>query len=212
MFPFLASVFLSAFLLFLVQPLMGRFVLPWFGGSPAVWTACLLFFQTALLVGYAYAHALTRCLSLRRQAIIHGGLLLIALLWLPPLPDASMQDFTTIDAPVWQVLGVLFRAIGPPFVLLSATGPLLQHWFSQAHPTRSPYRLYALSNAGSLLALLSYPTLIEPVFSRAHQAWIWSGLFGGFALVVGGVIWRLQRATPSALEPPTAAAVVTWTR
>ena len=198
MLPFLSAVFLSAFLLFLIQPLMGRFVLPWFGGSPAVWTACLLFFQTALLLGYAYAHALSRWSSIRRQALLHGALLLGALFWLSPVPTRPEHDSSLSDSPLGQVVLLLFRAIGPSFVLLAATGPLFQHWFSKAFPDRSPYRLYALSNAGSLLALLSYPTIVEPNLPRAYQATLWSALWVTFALIAGVLIVRLQRVRPPA--------------
>ncbi len=218
MFPFLAAVFLGAFLLFLVQPLMGRFVLPWQGGAPAVWTACLLFFQTALLLGYLYAHLLGRRLSLSRQSAVHTALLLGALWWIPPLPTFAAGGDPGGDPPVLAVVVMLLQTIGPPFVLLAGSSPLLQRWFAHAQPGRSPYRLYALSNAGSLLALLAYPLLVEPWFTRQVQAIGWSLLYVGFVATCAWVSWKLvgprphvARGTPSdELSTADAAPAPTW--
>ncbi|WP_221029005.1 fused MFS/spermidine synthase [Actomonas aquatica] len=205
MFPFFAAVFLGAFLLFLVQPMMGRFVLPWWGGAPAVWTACLLFFQTALLLGYFYAHLLSKHLPPKRQWVVHLALLVAACIALPPVPVAPVADATDALSPVWAVLAMLSSTIGPPFVMLAASSPLLQRWFALGHPQRSPYRLYALSNAGSLLALLLYPVLIEPWLARVDQAYAWSWLFVGFAFAIVWAGWKLRHASPARETPDVAA-------
>ncbi|MEZ6108797.1 MAG: hypothetical protein R3B96_22615 [Pirellulaceae bacterium] len=172
---FVLAVALSAFLLFLVQPLMGRFVLPWFGGSHVVWTACLLFFQVALLAGYAYAHVANQWLG-PRAAWLHLVLLVACLAFLPLLPREWLRP-SGEASPVWGVLGVLLVVVGLPYFTLSTTGPMLQAWFSRLFPDRSPYRLFALSNLGSLLGLFAYPFAIEPWLTRSQQAWTWSGGF-----------------------------------
>lgn len=179
---FAATIFLGAFLLFQVQPLIGRFLLPWFGGSPEVWTACMLFFQVFLLVGYAYAHLLIRMKNARLQAVLHIGLLAAALLFLPIIPMDSFKP-TARDIPVVQILLICSWVVGIPYLLLSATSPLVQAWFSQAFPNRNPYRLYALSNTGSLLALISFPFVFEPLLSRVQTANLWSMMFAVFALL-----------------------------
>ena len=197
MFPFALASFLGAFLLFAVQPLLGRYVLPTFGGAPAIWSICLVFFQTALLAGYLYAHALTQLKSQRHQVLIHGLLFAIALLFLPPIPaTASLTGASNSVA--WRALGLLIQTIGLPFAIMAATGPLIQSWFSRSFPQRSPYRLFALSNAGSLLGLLTYPILIEPHFDRATQAWGWSAGFGLLAAVL--LKSGFSRANNSTLE------------
>ena len=155
-----ATIFLSAFLLFQVQPMIGRFILPWFGSAPGVWAACMLFFQTTLLLGYAYAHYVVNRFSPRRQAIMHVTLLALAVLVLPITPDASLKP-PDGDSPVLRITGILAFSVGVPYLLLSATGPLMQAWFAREFAGRSPYRLYALSNVGSLAALLSFPFLFE---------------------------------------------------
>ena len=157
-----ATIFLSAFLLFQVQPLLGRYILPWFGGMPEVWTACMLFFQVFLLAGYAYAHVLSR-LELRWQVVIHAALALGAAATLAIVPDASMKP-TPEDVPVVKILWICMVCVGAAYFVLSGTSPLIQSWFSRAVPGREPYRLYALSNAGSLLALGSFPFVFEPLF------------------------------------------------
>ena len=186
------TIFTGAFLLFLVQPLIGKYILPWFGGSPGVWTTCLLFFQALLLGGYAYAHFTSTRLTPRTQATVHLVLLGVALLWLPIIPDTG---WIPVDgsAPTKRILLLLTATLGLPYLLLSATGPLLQRWFHLAHPTKSPYRLYALSNIGSLLALLGYPFLIEPVFSRTGQAWGWSIALVLFVVLCGACAWQVRR-------------------
>ena len=157
---FAVTIFLGAFLLFQVQPLIGRFLLPWFGGSPEVWTTCMLFFQVFLLAGYAYAHWLIKLKSVRLQVALHLTLLGAALLFLPILPDEHFKP-TPDDIPVLQILLICSLTVGLPYLLLAATSPLVQAWFSRAFPHRNPYRLYALSNTGSLLALVSFPLCLS---------------------------------------------------
>lgn len=187
---FALTVFVGAFLLFQVQPLIGKYILPWFGGSPGVWTTCLLFFQAALLGGYAYAHLITTRLKPRAQGWLHLGMLLLAAVTLPIIPSADWKPSGAIE-PVGRILLLLTATIGLPYFVLSATGPLLQRWFSLTSPGTSPYRLYALSNAGSLLALLSYPFYFERTFSRGTQAWIWSAGLIAFAVLCGACVRRL---------------------
>ena len=178
---FAITILLGAFLLFAVQPLIARFILPWFGGAASVWTTCLLFFQALLLGGYAYAHLLADRMTPRRQALVHVVLLLACLATLPiaPSPRWAPQD---ASYPTFRVLLLLAVTVGLPYFALAATSPLVQHWFAGLFPRRSVYRLYALSNAGSLAALISYPFVIEPMLSRRTQSWGWSGLFAAFAI------------------------------
>ncbi len=178
---FAITVFTSAFLLFQVQPLLAKFILPWFGGTPAVWTMCMLVFQLLLFCGYAYAHLLSKLSSTSKQACVHAVLLTVAAFSLPIIPDVGWKP-TGEEAPGLRIALLLMCTVGMPYFLLSSTGPLLQQWFSKACTGVSPYRLYALSNVGSLLALVSYPFLFEPVFSSTTQAWLWSVLFVVFAL------------------------------
>ena len=189
---FAATIFLGAFLLFQVQPLIGKYILPWFGGGPGVWTTCLLFFQTVLLGGYAYSHFISTRLRLKHQADLHLAILLVSLAWLPIVPAESWKPSPETE-PVTRILLLLFASIGLPYLALSATGPLLQRWFHLAHPGRSPYRLYSLSNAGSLLALVSYPFVIEPLLSRHTQVLIWSAGLVAFVVVCGACAWRIRR-------------------
>src|SRR5215204_334751 len=167
------TIFAGAFLLFQVQPLTGKYILPWFGGSPGVWTTCMLFFQMLLLGGYAYAHAISRRLSPRSQAVVHLVLLAAALATLPITPGDNWKPYSSGD-PTWHILALLTVSLGLPYLVLSATGPLMQEWFRRMTPGASPYRLYALSNFGSLLALISYPFYFETQFSRQAQAQFWS--------------------------------------
>src|SRR5512145_536153 len=157
-----ATIFASAFLLFLVQPVIAKQILPWFGGSSAVWTTCVFFFQFILLAGYAYAHALVRYLPARPQLIVHVGLLVASLLALPIVADAAWKP-TGAEDPGLRILGLLLATVGLPYFLLSTTSPLVQAWY--ARRVASPYRLFALSNLASLLALLSYPVLLEPLIT-----------------------------------------------
>jgi hypothetical protein len=186
------TIFIGAFLLFQVQPLIGKYILPWFGGSPGVWTTCLLFFQTALLVGYAYAHYTSRRLKPGTQALLHIALLLAALAFLPIVPSDSWKPQAPGD-PTLRILILLAVNLGLPYIVLSATGPLIQRWSSLTHPGVSPYRLYALSNAGSLLALLSYPFFFEWAYSRHTQANLWAIGLGLFVIVCGLCAARVRR-------------------
>jgi hypothetical protein len=211
------TIFLSAFLLFQVQLLLGKYLLPWFGGAAAVWATCMLFFQVLLLAGYAYAHWLTSHLTPTWQRRLHlmvvlaslGVLVALAANWGGPLlPDAGWKPLDS-TAPVRQLLQLLAVAVGLPFFVLATTGALLQAWFSTAHPGASPYRLYALSNLGSLLGLLSYPFAVELFVPLDLQAWVWTC---GYALFALGIGWcALQLRTPVAPAPAadTAAASVT---
>ena len=171
---------------------MGRFILPWFGGTPAVWSVCLLFFQAALLGGYGYAHWLgsqkSSMRSPRVQSKIHVVLLAISLAFLPVIPVRP----ETGQHPTGQILWLLAVTVGVPYFLLSATAPLLQRWFTMTATQKSPWRLYALSNFGSFLALLSYPFLVEPFIRLRIQAGIWSSLYVGFALLCGSIAWKFR--------------------
>jgi hypothetical protein len=180
------TIFLSAFLLFLIQPIFAKLILPWFGGSSAVWTTCLVFFQTALLGGYLYAHLLTGRCSARRQPWVHCALLAVALLLLPVMPGERWKPSGAGD-PAWQILGMLTAVLGLPYFLLSATSPLLQKWL--ARDGSQPYRLFALSNVGALLALAAYPLWIEPRIATRAQDLSWSVGFGAFALLCGVAAW-----------------------
>jgi len=193
MFAFGLTIFTGAFLLFLVQPLIGKFILPWFGGTPAVWTTCMLFFQVLLLGGYAYAHFSISRLKPRKQVVLHLAVLAAALLLLPITPSDFWKPPDS-TSPVWRILVLLGASLGLPYLVLSATGPLMQAWFSQTSPKVSPYRLYALSNVGSLLALISYPFLVEPNFSRQTQAVCWSIGLGVFAALAGWCGWKVWKS------------------
>jgi hypothetical protein len=180
--PFLLAIFLSAFLLFQLQPIIARFILPWYGGTPSLWTACMMFFQVALLCGYLYAHLLTQYVPAKRQPILHLTFLALALLLLPiGVPDSWEPSVN--GQPALEILALLSISVGFPFILISASAPLLQHWFSGVYPDKSPFRLYALSNFGSLMALLSYPVVFEPQLTILAQADLWSILYVVFALI-----------------------------
>src|SRR5215510_8587378 len=176
------TIFLSAFLLFLVQPVIAKQILPWFGGAAAVWAICLVFFQSVLLFGYAYADWTTRRLTPRRQAWVHIFLLALSLAVLPIIPDARWKPGAEAE-PTLMILGLLAATIGLPYFLLSTTSPLVQAWFWQRFRHAAPYRLFALSNFASLLALLSYPVLIEPLLPLAVQSVSWSIGYGVFAVL-----------------------------
>jgi hypothetical protein len=193
-----ATVFLSAFLLFLVQPLLAKQILPWFGGAAIVWTLCMVFFQLVLLLGYAYAHWLARQPG-RRQAVIHIALLLASLAFLPVAPDASWKPHGGLS-PVGPILALLFATVGLPYFLLSSTSPLVQAWFARAFPGSSPYRLFALSNFASMLALLGYPFLFEPWFASPQQSLGWSLGYGAFALSCAALAWACRDLPPLTVE------------
>jgi spermidine synthase len=175
------TIFLSAFLLFQVQPMMGKMILPWFGGAASVWTACMLFFQSLLLLGYLYTHWVMRLLSPSRQSFLHIVLLLLCLLFLPISPSESLKPQGTED-PTWLILYLLGVTIGLPYMVLSTTGPLVQAWFAKERSDVVPYRLFALSNLGSMLALLAYPLVIESALPTRMQSWMWSAFFVVFVL------------------------------
>jgi hypothetical protein len=179
----------SAFLLFQVEPIIAKIILPWFGGSAAVWTVCLLFFQVVLLLGYAYAHAIVRYLKPHVQTMVHGALLLVSVAVLPIYPSQTLKPTAATD-PTWGILGVLGLTVGLPYLLLSSTGPLLQAWYAREHKGGMPYRLYSLSNAGSMFALLSYPVLFEPRMTTHEQTWMWSLAYGAFVLLCGFMALR----------------------
>jgi len=187
------TIFLSAFLLFQVQPLIAKFVLPWFGGSAAVWSAALLFFQLVLLGGYLYAHCVIRYLKPKQQLLVHMTLLVISIATLPIIPADRWKPVAGGD-PTFQILLLLAATIGLPYMILSATSPLLQAWYVRTHEGVIPYRLFALSNFGSMLALLSYPFLVEPNIALRNQAYIWSGGFAVFAAVCAYAAWKSSKA------------------
>ena len=184
------TIFLSAFLLFQVQPVMAKVTLPWFGGSASVWSACMLFFQAVLLLGYLYAHLLMRSLKPKAQAAVHASFLAVSLLLLRVLPDPKWKPSGS-GQPVLHILGLLAATVGLPYLLLSTTGPLLQAWYARTHHVAFPYRLYAVSNFGSLLALVTYPVLVEPRMTTSAQALAWSAGYVAFGLACAASASRL---------------------
>ncbi len=207
------ATFLGAFLLFQIQPILGKHLLPWFGGTPAVWTVCLLFFQTLLLGGYAWAHLLSTRLSARGQALAQGLLCALALaalglqvvLWGGPLlPGEGLRPSADGSPLGWLVL-LLALGVGLPYLALSSLSPLLQAWLHRDQPRATPYRLYVLSNAGSLLALLSYPFGVEPALPLGAQAWVWAALFGLLLALLASLALRAARAPADAARAETPA-------
>ena len=202
---FAATIFVSSFLLFMVQPIIAKQILPWFGGSAAVWTVCMVFFQVVLLAGYAYAHLVTRRLRPRQQALLHGALLLASVLSLPILAASRWKPDGDSD-PTLSILGLLVATIGLPYFLLSSTGPLLQSWLSRAAWGARVYRYFSLSNVASLLALLAYPAVLEPRLSLQLQGWGWSLCFVAFVLACLACTWvasRMPLAGTVAAQPAT---------
>jgi len=197
---FAGTIFSSAFLLFLVQPLIAKQILPWFGGSAAVWSICMVFFQAVLLAGYAYSDWVTRHLRVRVQAALHVGLLLASLAFLPLVVAARWKP-TGAEDPTWLILGLLLATIGLPYFLLSTTGPLVQSWVARTPWSARVYRYFSLSNLASLLSLLSYPVLIEPRSSLLQQAQGWSWGYGAFVVLCAGttllVAYRWSEAVPA---------------
>src|SRR5579864_115585 len=209
------TIVVSAFLLFQVQPVIAKIILPWFGGSAAVWTTCLLFFQVVLLLGYLYAHATIRYLKPRAQMLVHAGLLLVSAAALPVYPNASWKP-TGNEDPSLRILGLLAATVGLPYFLLSTTGPLLQAWYARRFHGAMPYRLYALSNAGSMFALLSYPALFEPSFTTHQQAGNWSWAYLLFVVLCGWTAFRSGNAAAvelggDAVDVPKPRAAHYWT-
>lgn len=206
MFYFAIGIFLSAFLLFQVQPMIGKFILPWFGGTPAVWSTAMLFFQVFLTGGYAYAYWLVKQ---KRQGWIHAGVLggtlalltALGLAWPSPItPSADWKPAIGLEMPILQLFMLLTISVGLPYFVLAANSPLMQAWFSALHPNRSYARLYSLSNIGSLLGLLAYPFLIEPWLALQTQGWIWTGGFFLFAILAGWIGLQAQGTQKPAVE------------
>jgi spermidine synthase len=206
---FAVTVFSSAALVFLVQPMVAKLVLPLLGGSPSVWNTSMAFFQIALLAGYAYAHALQRIPSLRGQAITHIVVLLAAAIALPLRVNGLAGPPSSESPNVW-LLSVLALSIGAPFAVLSATAPLVQAWHARtigAAEGKEPYVLYAASNLGSLLALLAYPLIVEPALTVVAQRYGWSTGYGVFILLIGALALTILRAhAETAMEAPRAVA------
>jgi predicted O-methyltransferase YrrM len=206
------TVFISAFLLFLVQPLIAKQILPWFGGTASVWTVCLVFFQLVLLVGYAYADRLSR-LALRQQALVHTALLIGACAMLPVIPGLDWKPTDAAD-PTLRILLLLVATIGLPYMAVCTTGPLLQSWYARLHAggpqPSNVYRLFALSNLASLVSLVMYPFVVEPFTTVRTQAWAWSVGFVFFSGLAVAAAWftvsRVNRlaAKPMGSLPPTA--------
>ena len=223
MFRYAVTIFLSAFLLFQVQPLIGKFILPWFGGTPTVWTTCMLFFQAALLAGYSYAHFISSKVSPKGQMLVHLVLLLVSLSFLPIAPDPLVWKPTDTEMPIGRILLLLGATIGLPYFMLSTTGPLLQESYRRetGHP---PYRLYSLSNAGSLLALLSYPFVFEPELTLKTQISGWSIGYVVFAVFCAWCALAFTRpaaqaalaadaadaASAATVAAPTAGLITLW--
>ncbi|MEP6537712.1 MAG: fused MFS/spermidine synthase [Bryobacteraceae bacterium] len=193
------TILLSAFLLFLIQPLVAKVMLPWFGGSAAVWITCLVFFQTVLLLGYLYAYGLTRWLRPRVQSLAHLVFLGASLAFLPIAPGGGWKPVAGAD-PSGRILALLAFSIGLPYVLLSSTSPLLQAWYARGTRGSLPYRLFAYSNAASLLALFAYPVLVEPNAATHVQTLWWSAAYVVFAVLCGAVAWRARNSLSNSVE------------
>ncbi|PHS16359.1 MAG: hypothetical protein COA86_12020 [Kangiella sp.] len=178
---YLIIIFLGAFLLFQVQPLIAKLILPFFGGGASIWTACLLFFQAFLLMGYCYSHFLTKLDSLIKQVTIHSILLLSSLYFLP-INLAEVEIIIGVSSPMKGILILLVMSVGLPYFMLATTAPLVQRWLSYVEAHKLPYKLYSLSNIGSLFALLSYPLLIEPLLTNEQQSFFWSITYFGFTM------------------------------
>ena len=197
---FAGTAFASAFLIFLVQPMVGKRILPWFGGAPAVWTLCLAFYQTALFGGYAYAHGLIRYAKPALQLRVHAVVVAGTLLALPVLPPESWKPAGVVE-PNAAILGMLAVNVAPPFLTLAATAPLVQAWFARRYPSRSPYPLYAVSNLGSFLALLAYPFLLEPRLSLSRTGRLWSLAFAATVAAVLACAGLARREATSDRSP-----------
>jgi spermidine synthase len=199
-FAFALPVFLGAFLLFQIQPIVARRILPWFGGGASVWTACMLFFQVALLAGYLYAHVVVKHLSSRRLLSVHVSLLACTLLFLPVLPATTWKP-ADVGIPVLRILILLAATVGLPYMTLATTSPIVQALYARQFGN-SPYRLFALSNVGSMLGLLSYPVFIEPALTLRQQSWLWASGYGIYAIAVA-VLLLLTRTSDAPLPVTT---------
>jgi hypothetical protein len=226
------TIFTGAFLLFQIEPLLARYILPWFGGTSAVWITCMLFFQLSLVAGYAYSHRVATRLALRRQVVVHITIVsacvllmgALATTWPSPITPGPGWRPSNPDFPITRIFSLLAISIGLPFFILSTTGPLLQAWFARSHNGTSPYRLYALSNVGSLIALATYPFLVEPALTLKAQAITWSLLFVAFAIGVVVCAVSLSKSADlivqsdlprpgssvSQPDPPTRTVFVLW--
>ena len=193
------AIFTGALLLFLVQPIMSKMILPWFGGAPNVWTTCMLFFQTVLVLGYLYAHILATRLSPKSQFGLHCLLLFVSVLSLPILVNESWKPEGGED-PVLQILMLLSATVGLPYFLLSSTGPLVQSWFAARLPGQSPYRLYSLSNVGSMLALVFFPFLVEVLLDSNGQSWMWTLIYVFYSAVILFVGWQYKNVNGNTLS------------
>lgn len=227
---FAVTLFISAFLLFLVQPLVGKMLLPLMGGTPVVWNTCMVFFQAMLLGGYLYSHATTNYFDVRRQTVVHLGLLALTLLALGTAAAVMGQPIAVSASlspqgdriPVFGMMLVLFLAVGLPFFTVATSAPLLQRWFaSTGHKSaKDPYFLYGASNLGSVLAMLAYPMLLEPKLPLAEQSWVWTAGFLALAVLIatcGWFVWKSPMtpqlgATGSGAKRPVAAPAppITW--
>ena len=210
------TISLSAFLLFEVQPVIAKIILPWFGGTSAVWTTCMLFFQAVLLLGYLYAHWLHEKLPSRRQGWLHLAVLAASLAALPIVPNAAWK-VAAAGNPSLRILALLAVTVGAPYFLLSSTSPLLQAWYARQNRKGMPYRLFALSNGASMLALLSYPLLVEPNLPTRVQAIAWSAGYVAFAALCGLTAWRASRQPVTAVteeqapgDPPASTDHFLW--
>jgi spermidine synthase len=213
------GIFVGSFLLFQIQPMIAKMILPWFGGSAAVWITCMLFFQCALLLGYLYAHLLAQRLGVRSQALVHVLLAAGGLLLLPVGPAPSWKPLGPED-PILHILALLAASIGLPYVVLSATSPLLQAWYARRNAAGLPYRLFALSNLASLLGLVAYPFLVEPNLTLGAQSRLWSAGYALFVLLTlaaaaaglrrGGAAPLPAPEGPVAGPEPTAADRALW--
>lgn len=204
-----ATVFLSAFLLFLVQPLIAKQILPWFGGSAAVWATCMVFFQSVLLAGYAYADGLVRWAGPAAQRWGHSAMLAASIALLPIVPAVAWKPSGEAD-PTLLILGLLATTIGLPYFLLSATSPLLQAWFPRGFSAGSPYRLFAVSNLAAVLALLAYPVAIEPWLPVRAQTLAWSGAYAIFAALCALAARHAARPAANGPAPAPAGPAPTW--
>jgi spermidine synthase len=209
MFLFAATILLSAFLLFLVQPIIAKQILPWFGGTSAVWTTCMVFFQVTLLAGYAYSHFVTRRLTPRQQSNIHIALLVASLAFLPIIPSVGLKPLGEQDAAL-RILLLLTLTIGLPYFLLSTTGPLVQKWVAHRFEEKAVYRLFALSNFGSLVGLLAFPFAIEPFAGSQTQSVAWSVLYALFVSACATTAWMSRRRPLEPSASTVAAALSTF--
>ncbi|MRR30548.1 hypothetical protein EG834_09560 [bacterium] len=208
MLTYVLCIFLSAFLLFQIQPLISKTLLPWFGGASSLWTAAMLFFQILLTGGYAYANGLVRLRSAKKQSLVHLVLLVVSVvlisalwvLWPSPITPASSLKPVEGTHPIVYLFFLLTISVGLPFFVLSTNSPLTQAWFSRKFPGRSPYWLYALSNAGSLLGLMAFPFVFEPLFSIRWQGWIWAGCYLLFVVLAAVNALQALRSMPSGVS------------